>query len=185
MEIQQRYRPIRSGHSIVDCGAAPGSWSQYSSAVVGKRGRVYALDREPFSLPASYTNVVHIVGDIHGDTTLHYLKQHGPYHGVLSDAAPATTGNKTVDATRAYTLAVRIVSWLPHLLLPNGYIIIKCFWSEQCREFYSHLKHHFNNLHTQRVRATRSHSTEIYFVGLGYITDSSRNRDNAIPPPQP
>lgn len=52
-EIDGRCRVLREGQTVVDLGAAPGSWSIYASKKVGFRGRVLAVDVQPLrcSLP--------------------------------------------------------------------------------------------------------------------------------------
>ena len=43
-EIDQKYRLIRPGMTVVDLGAAPGGWSQYAEKVLAGKGRIIALD---------------------------------------------------------------------------------------------------------------------------------------------
>ncbi len=136
--------------------------------MVGSRGRVCAVDSRRISLPPSYSNVVIIEGNIYDEHTIRCLQQYVPYHGVLSDAAPATTGNKGIDAERSYQLLLQIMSLLPQLLPPRGYLVAKCFWSEQCRALYSQIKAQFSRVITQRPAATRRHSKECYIVASGY-----------------
>src|SRR5512140_1188162 len=46
-EIDDKYRLLKSGQTVVDLGAAPGGWSQIAARKVGSadgRGRVVAID---------------------------------------------------------------------------------------------------------------------------------------------
>src|SRR5271156_685129 len=43
-EIDDKYRVLKPGASVVDLGAAPGGWSEIAVNRVGANGRVIALD---------------------------------------------------------------------------------------------------------------------------------------------
>lgn len=44
LEVQEKYKLIRPGMSVVDLGAAPGGWSQVTSRLIGGQGRLIASD---------------------------------------------------------------------------------------------------------------------------------------------
>ncbi len=44
LEIQEKYKLIKPGMTVVDLGAAPGSWSQIAGKLVGSKGLVIASD---------------------------------------------------------------------------------------------------------------------------------------------
>ncbi|NOT85030.1 MAG: 23S rRNA methyltransferase, partial [Methylococcaceae bacterium] len=46
-EIQEKDRIIGSDMTVIDLGAAPGGWSQYTRQIVGKKHQVIALDILP------------------------------------------------------------------------------------------------------------------------------------------
>ena len=169
IEIQQKHAPLQAGHTVIDIGAAPGGWSQYSSSVVGARGRVYAIDTRCFSLPAALPNVSIMEGDIFDERVVAVLQRYRrSYNGLLSDAAPSTSGTTIVDAARSFEIAGRVVSLIPRLLARKGYTIVKCFWSERSNEIARTLRNQFQRVYIQRPRATRSRSKECYFTALGY-----------------
>lgn len=43
-ELDRRYQLIKAGHRLVDLGCAPGSWLQYLSKALGKKGAVVGYD---------------------------------------------------------------------------------------------------------------------------------------------
>ena len=43
IEINEKFKIFQNGMSVVDIGAAPGSWSQYVSKVV-KKGKIISID---------------------------------------------------------------------------------------------------------------------------------------------
>ena len=90
-EIQQRDRIIRPGMTIVDLGAAPGGWSQYALGLIGRKGRIVAMDILPLDpLPG----VEFVQGDFRDEAVLEQLLQTvqgQPIDLVMSDIAPNIT----------------------------------------------------------------------------------------------
>ena len=43
IEIDKKFKIFKGGLSVIDIGAAPGSWSQYSSKVI-KNGKLISID---------------------------------------------------------------------------------------------------------------------------------------------
>ena len=48
-ELQERDKLFKPGMTVIDLGAAPGSWSELVIKLVGKKGRVVALDLLPMA----------------------------------------------------------------------------------------------------------------------------------------
>src|SRR5204863_74735 len=72
LELQERDKLFKSGMTVIDLGAAPGGWSQIVTDLVGKTGRVIALDILPMEpLP----RVEFIQGDFTEETVLTELLQ--------------------------------------------------------------------------------------------------------------
>ena len=44
LQLNNKYRLIRPGFSVVDIGAAPGGWLEVASKIVGTRGLVVGAD---------------------------------------------------------------------------------------------------------------------------------------------
>ena len=45
IEINQKFKIIKNGISLIDLGAAPGSWSQYASRNI-KNGKILSIDKK-------------------------------------------------------------------------------------------------------------------------------------------
>ena len=60
LEIDEKDQLLRAGMTVVDLGAAPGSWSEVAAKRVGEKGRVIALDILPMD---SLSGVTFIEGD--------------------------------------------------------------------------------------------------------------------------
>ena len=97
MEIDQKFKIIKNGISLIDLGAAPGSWSQYASKSI-KNGKILSIDLKKID-PIDKVELVE------GDFTKSSLQQHiknyfkSKVDVVLSDMAENTTGIKNIDST--------------------------------------------------------------------------------------
>ena len=48
-EIDQKYKLLKKGDYVFDLGYHPGSWTQYTSRVVGNEGKVVGIDIRPLN----------------------------------------------------------------------------------------------------------------------------------------
>jgi len=166
-EIQQKDRIIRPGMAIVDLGAAPGSWSQYASGLLGSKGRVVAMDilsMEP--LPG----VTFVQGDFREDDVLEQLLQ--ALQGqeidlVMSDMAPNISGMDAVDQPRAMYLAELAVDFSERVVRPGGELLIKVFQGEGFDELVRSLRSHYRKVAIRKPKASRPRSREVYALARG------------------
>lgn len=163
-EIQRRYHIFRQGQRVLDLGAAPGSWTLYVSKEVGPSGRVLAADLSEFpgGVP---TNVTVRQLDVMkaGRAELGDL---APYHVVLSDMAPRTSGNKLRDQALSFELCQRALVLADELGGADSHIVLKLFMSNDFKALETALRARYAECRTVRPEATRSQSTEVFLVGL-------------------
>ncbi|MGD9010569.1 MAG: RlmE family RNA methyltransferase, partial [Desulfobacteraceae bacterium] len=100
-EIQQKHHLIRKGDRVLDLGCAPGSWLQYAAQQIGPGGQVVGVDLKPVTIHLPDTVQV-ITGDIDALFQKGDERLEAGFKVVLSDMAPATTGNKHADAARSF-----------------------------------------------------------------------------------
>src|SRR5512142_2993325 len=62
-EIDRRVRIFKQGMTVLDLGAAPGSWAMFAAQRVGGNGRVFAVDLQPLNV-AMPKNVTFRQGDV-------------------------------------------------------------------------------------------------------------------------
>ena len=107
-EIQRRFQILKPGMKVVDLGCYPGSWCKYLIQKVGKRGLVVGVD---YSAPAFGGGVwlEKSVYDVTAQELLEILE--GPADLVVSDMAPATTGNRLSDHVLQIELADQAWVW--------------------------------------------------------------------------
>lgn len=173
-EMDQRFKLIRPGMKILDLGAAPGSWAQYSSKQVGKTGRVLGIDLQPIKI--TLPNALFIMADMRQLDLARVMEKHGiapPFDIVMSDMAPKTTGIKLTDQMRSVELCELALETAEKFLKPNGHFICKLFHSEEFERFRALMKPKFKIIHILRPESTRKESKEIFLVGMNYIAPKS------------
>jgi 23S rRNA (uridine2552-2'-O)-methyltransferase len=168
LAIQEKDRIITPGMTVVDLGAAPGGWSQVAAELVGRNGRVFALDILPME---PLEKVEFIQGDFTQPEVFEQLLekiagQRVPV--VLSDMAPNTTGTKAVDQPRAMYLAELALDICQHILQDNGSVVIKVFQGEGFDQFLASMRRKFSKVTVRKPPASRARSSEVYLVGKGF-----------------
>jgi 23S rRNA (uridine2552-2'-O)-methyltransferase len=121
-ELQSRFSLIRRRARVLDLGAAPGSWTQYAAGSLG--ASVVAVDLQPLGERASEQATV-MQGDILDPDIRARLVGLGPYDVVMSDAAPATSGNRIADTAASEELARGVVELALQALRPGGTVVTK------------------------------------------------------------
>lgn len=167
-ELQERDRLLKPGMTVVDLGAAPGSWSQWVRPLLGPKGRLIATDilaMEP--LP----NVDFLQGDFREDAV---LKQMEALVGsrsvdlVLSDMAPNITGIDTSDAAATVYLCELALEFAKAHLKPGGAFLTKVFQGEGIEAYTKQVRAHFGTVHVRKPKASRPRSRELYILARNY-----------------
>lgn len=166
-EIQRKDHILKPGMSVVDLGAAPGGWSQYALGLVGRKGRVVAMDILPMeSLPG----VEFVLGDFREEAVLEALLNR--LNGreidlVMSDIAPNITGVDAVDQPRAMYLAELAVDFADRVLRPGGDLLVKLFQGEGFDPLLRELRARYDKVVMRKPRASRPRSREVYALARG------------------
>ncbi len=165
-EIQRKYRLIQKGCRVLDLGCAPGSWLLYSAKQTGSRGRIVGIDIKPISV--KIPDHVHFYSmDIMTLDEIFFKKIPNKFHVVLSDMAPATTGNKYVDATRSMNLCQQAFDIANKHLLDNGSFVCKILQGDDFKTFSDSVKKMFSTFKIFKPKSSRKASREIYLIGMG------------------
>ena len=172
-EMHRRFQLIRRGDSILDIGAAPGSWSQYCLKILAGSGLVVGVDLKPSTLPPT-PGYRHIQGDSCSPGLTRELISLGRFTLVLSDAAPATTGNRTVDTQASLAIGRRVRTLASDLLRGGGKLVLKLFQAEEVPAFVRELGNDFTWVRTFKPRASRKESMELYILASGYTGNQPR-----------
>lgn len=167
-ELDQKYKLLGKGVTVVDLGAAPGGWSQYVAYKMGSQGKIFALDiLEMDPLP----DVDFIQGDFREESVLNQLLDKiGERKAdlVLSDMAPNMSGVDAVDQPRGMYLCELALELAQTVLAKGGNYVVKVFQGEGFDEYIRQCREMFNKVLIRKPDASRGRSREVYVVGLGY-----------------
>src|SRR5512134_481237 len=168
-QIAVKEKAVRPGDRVVDAGAAPGGWSQVILELVGPRGKVAAVDLLPVEpLPgANFRSWQRDLADPGLPAELISFLG-GKADGVLSDAAPNTTGSTFTDQARSADLVRNVFSLARGTLRDGGTFLAKVFGGAEGDAVFRELKPFFRELRRVRPEATRKESIELYLLGKGY-----------------
>ena len=88
-EIDEKFKILKNGISLIDLGAAPGGWSQYAAKKV-KSGKILSIDLKKME---NIDNTVQITGNFTETNFQAQIKEHFKYKVdvVVSDMAVNTT----------------------------------------------------------------------------------------------
>ncbi|MEO2266283.1 23S rRNA (uridine(2552)-2'-O)-methyltransferase RlmE [Pseudoalteromonas pernae] len=167
-EIQQKDKLLRQGMTVVDLGAAPGSWSQYLAQQVGDNGQVVACDILPMD---SLAGVDFLQGDFREEAVLNALLQR--INGknvdvVFSDMAPNMSGNMSTDQAGSMYLVELALDMCHQVLKKNGAFAVKVFQGEGFDQFVKDVRDCFKTVKIRKPDASRPRSREVYVVATGY-----------------
>lgn len=166
MEIDDRDKLIRPGMTVVDLGAAPGSWSQVVMERMQGRGRVFALDLlEMHPVPG----VDFVQGDFTEQAVLEQLENlldGKPVDLVICDMAPNMSGISVVDQARVAYLAELALEFCSRWLQPGGNFLVKVFAGSGYEEIVQAMRAGFDKVVTRKPKSSRDRSSEVYLLGL-------------------
>ena len=169
-EIDEKFRILKPGASVVDLGAAPGGWSQVASARVGAqagRGRVVAIDILDMP-PLPGVEFLHL--DFLDPEAPDRLKAMtaGPVDVVLSDMAANATGHRKTDHLRIMGLAEAAAMFAREVLKPGGAFLAKVLQGGTEGVLLADLKRDFATVKHVKPAASRSDSAELYVLATGF-----------------
>ncbi len=171
-EIDNKDKIIKKGQTIVELGAAPGSWTQ----VVRERllnkdgeidGKIIAMDILPME---EVPGAKFIQGDFREQEVEDELTEAlggEKVDVVLSDMAPNLSGVASADAARCGLLNELALDFAKANLKPNGAFVCKVFQGSGYSQFIEQCKLAFKKTAVRKPEASRSSSAEVYVVARG------------------
>ena len=161
-EIQTKFKVINNGMSIVDLGAAPGSWSEFISRKF-KNIKLVAIDLKELD---KIENVTHIKGDFTDEITQKKIEKNfdEKIDLVVSDMAVNTTGNKNVDSLVTGELSIEAMNFSIKILKKNGIFVSKIFMGSSFNEIVDSAKKNFKEFHVYKPPSSRKESKENFII---------------------
>jgi 23S rRNA (uridine2552-2'-O)-methyltransferase len=172
IEIDDKYHFLKSGHRVVDLGAAPGGWSQIAADRVKSighgPGQVVAIDILPFEPLAGVEMTQLDFMEPEAEPWLKKMLRGGAADIVLSDMAASTVGHTNTDHLRIMMLAEAAAHFACDVLAPGGAFLCKVFQGGTERELLDLLKRRFTTVRHVKPPASRSGSAELYVLATGF-----------------
>ena len=161
-EIDEKFKIFNQVNSLVDLGAAPGSWSQYASNKI-KSEKIVSIDLIKFE---KIKNTHQIIGDF---TDENYKKEIKEYFDskidlVISDMAVNTTGIKNIDSIVTGELCLEAMNFALEVLRENGKFVSKIFMGSSFNEIVSKSKEVFKDVKVFKPLASRKNSKETFII---------------------
>ena len=162
IEIDDKFKIFKGGITVIDIGAAPGSWSQYAEKVT-KNGRLISIDlkkMEPIG------NTFQIQGDFTEQIIQDEIKKHTntKVDVVMSDMAVNTTGIKDIDSIQTGELCKEAMFFAKDLLKENGFFISKIFMGGTFNEIVAEGKKNFKEVKVFKPKSSRKDSKESFII---------------------
>ncbi len=168
-QLHERDQLLKPDMTIIDLGAAPGGWSQWTQRYLEGKAKLFALDILPMdALP----NVTFIQGDFTEQVVLERLLNsigEQKAHLVMSDMSPNISGMKAVDQPKTMLLAELARDLAYETLAPNGHFLTKVFQGEGFDNFVKELRQQFRKVVVRKPDASRARSPEVYVLAKQFI----------------
>ncbi len=168
LQLNKKFRIIKPRDYVVDLGAAPGGWSQVALEIVGKDGKVVAVDLQRIK-PFEHENFIQITGDFTKRETIEKIEDSLGWNAdvVLSDAAPKLTGIKDIDQLRSIDIVENALKIADIVLKIDGSMIIKVFQGEGFQSLLKKIKKEFKTVKTTKPPSSKKGSVEMYIIAMG------------------
>ena len=161
-EIDEKFKILKEVFSVIDLGAAPGSWSQYFSQKI-QNGKILAIDLLEFE---KINKVEQLIGDFTEETYKQKIREYfnKKVDLVVSDMAVNTTGNKNLDSIVTGELCMEAMSFAKNQLNHKGKFISKLFMGTSFNEIVSEAKNIFKDVRVFKPLSSRKDSKENFII---------------------
>lgn len=177
LQINEKHKILSPGLTVVDCGAAPGSWTQVATNLTNAHaknrqdpvGEVYAIDRVPFYPVVGAT----VLGNMDftlakTQETLYELLRGNKADVILSDMAPNASGVREMDHDNIMLLAYAALKFALQITKVHGTLVIKIWDGGKSQRFEQNLLKFYDSVKVVKPDATRDESAEKFFLARGF-----------------
>ena len=161
IQIDEKFNIFGKGNSVLDLGAAPGSWTEVALERAG--GITVAIDILDMD---DIKNAIILKADLSNEETSDLIKKinNEKFDVVLSDMAASTTGHKQTDHIRTQALAELAALYAIEFLKPGGIFCAKVFQGGTHSDLLPNLKSNFKSIKHFKPDASRKGSPETYVI---------------------
>ncbi len=161
-EINNKFKFLKNGLSVVDLGAAPGSWSQFMSKNY-KNMKILAIDLKKID---KIDNIFQLKGDFTEKDNQKKIKEYfnDKVDLVVSDMAANTSGNKNLDSIVTGELCLQALEFTKNIIKKDGQFVSKLFMGTTFNEIVKYSKEIFEEINIFKPPASRKDSKENFLV---------------------
>ena len=162
IEINEKFKILKGGISVIDIGAAPGSWSQYASRIV-KSGKIISVDLKDME---KINGTIQIKGDFTDKDIQNQIKSQLSNGSdiVMSDMAVNTTGIKNIDSIQTGELCKEAMIFSKEIISKKGFFISKIFMGGTFNEIVALGKKIFKEVKVFKPKSSRKDSKESFII---------------------
>jgi len=171
IELDKKFKIFKPGQTVLDLGAAPGSWTQVAVDCVhpkpdGTSG-VISVDISPITpIRGAITMEMDFLSPGAANKISKVLPRQVDV--VLSDMAAPSTGHRQTDALRVNVLCEAALEFAMGVLAPGGTFVAKVLKIGAEQTLVKQMKLNFKVVRHAKPPASRKESSESYVVALGY-----------------
>ena len=162
IEIDEKFKVFKGDKSVLDIGAAPGSWSQYASKKI-QNGKIISVDLKKME---KIKNTIQIKGDFINtqiqELIISYFEKKPDI--IMSDMAVNTTGIKSIDAIQTGELCMEALVFAKKTISKNGLFISKIFMGSTFNEIVALSKKIFIEVRVFKPKSSRKDSKESFII---------------------
>lgn len=185
LEINERFKILEPGKIVIDCGAAPGSWTQVAVKLTNANakqksaiGTVLGIDKQPI-YPiegATLLNGMDFMAATSQNKILNILNGR-KVNVFLSDMAPNASGIRDLDHENIMKLAYSALKFALQIIHINGIFVCKLWDGKKSLQLEKDLTRFFKYVKNIRPKATRDESTEKFLIAREFkgIKSTSSN----------
>ncbi|KAL1494388.1 hypothetical protein ABEB36_009994 [Hypothenemus hampei] len=177
IEIDDKFKILLPGNVVIDCGAAPGSWTQVAVKRVnanlsdknGSQGTVIAIDKQliypiegasifenmDFTEQTSQEKLVNFLGSNRADA-------------VLSDMAPSATGIRDLDRENIIKLCYSALKFAVIVSKKGASVLVKLWQGQEMLDLQRDMSRFYDNVKIVKPNSSRSDSIEMFMLGRGF-----------------
>ncbi|KOC62341.1 Putative ribosomal RNA methyltransferase CG11447 [Habropoda laboriosa] len=176
LEINERFKILHPGHIVIDCGAAPGSWTQVAIKTTNATaktddavGTVFAIDKQSI-YPIEGATLLGGMDFTTVETQSKLLKllKGNKVNVVLSDMAPNASGVKDIDHENIIQLIYSAFKFALQVSQVDGTFLCKVWDGGKCQQLEKDLSRFYKTVKNVRPQATRDESTEKFLLARGF-----------------
>ena len=160
IELNQKFKFLKKEIKLLDVGSFPGGWLQVAKKTI-KNGKILGIDKKKL-IQIEGTSIIE--GDFLEERSKNDILKffNSKINVILSDMAPNTSGNKSLDAIKTNELCLSILEFSKKVLDKNGVVVSKLFMGEDFEAIKIYAKKTFKKIHFFKPNSSRDNSRETY-----------------------